>query len=420
MMPRSENAAPPYRRRLRSSLDFDDLHSLRRGELERAGQGGFAPHTLLQLQLDLDLLRGRGEAQPARHLLAAAVVEIVERNLPVQIVAAKSSDVLDAEIRTDGDLLPDLAAFERQHRPLARAVRLDRARAGQRGHGAQDQRDQLLVAQRLREEPREVLGRGQPPVEHVAAQVQQRGGVAERVQRGDAQRGGPAHRDLDLVPPAVLRSVHRRLAGRGERLRLGVRLLDLLQQRDRIERRTGRSRSVAARNAEREERRSDPKPQAASRKPELHDPNGGGVPPPPSCESAAVRARSSSDLSPVSASLVLRSRSLSTCTKLHRSFTASSESRRISLSRLSRSMETALVSSTAVTVADRGAWSTRPISPKCPPALRLAIAISPLVTCTLPRKSTNSSSPVSPSRMTVCPFWNCRPRAMPRIPSSSL
>src|SRR5216683_7554868 len=122
MMPRSENAAPPYRRRLRSSLDFDDLHSLRRGELERAGQGGFAPHTLLQLQVDLDLLRGRGEAQPARHLLAAGVVEIVERNLPPRIVAASSSDVLDAEIRADGDLLPDLAALERQHRPLACAV----------------------------------------------------------------------------------------------------------------------------------------------------------------------------------------------------------------------------------------------------------------------------------------------------------
>src|SRR5882672_2669406 len=408
--PHSEmrNAAPSAGD-CRSSLDFDDLHSLRRGQVERGGRGGFAPHTLLQLQVDLDLLRGRGEAQPARHLLAAGVVEIVERDFPPRRVPAKSPDVLYEEIGTHRDLLPDLAAFEHQHRALARAVRLDRARAGQRRHGSQDQRDQLLVAQRLRDQPGEVLRRGRAPVEDVVAQVeqrepaavrhQQRSRVAERVQRRDPQRGGPAHHDLDLVPPAVLRSVHRHPPRRRERLRLGVRLLDLLQQRDRVDRRTGWSRSVAARDGRR--RGGDREPPPASRPPELHEPNGGGVPPPPSCESAAVRARSSSDLSPVSASFVLRSRSLSTCTKLHRSFTASSESRRNSLSSPSRSMETALVSSSAVTVAERGAWSTRPISPKCPPALRVAMAISPLVTCTLPRKSTNSSSPVSPSRMTV-------------------
>src|SRR4051795_7394321 len=329
----------------------------RRGpQLEGSERRRLSDQPIAQRQLHLRLLAGNREMDQPRHLRSALVVVIVESRGPPEILAAQPPDALDAEVRTRADLLRQPSRrLEDEHAAVAAREGGGRDAVLERRRSPEEERDQLLVAERRGDQAGEVFRRRRSAEEFVRPGVEERespavgdqhgGRVAEGIERRDAERGRTPYRDLERVAPAILRSVDERLALGGERFRYGVRLFDLRRESNRIE--------VPAAGVGVRAGAGEGREEASGWTLHWGPVEDSGTLPPP--VASRFRASSSSCRRSASASLVLRSRSESTCTKLHKSFTAMSGSLRMSRKRLSRSTLIALVSSIATTVALRGA-----------------------------------------------------------------
>src|SRR4051812_23181448 len=118
-------------------------------QLEGSERRRLSDQPIAQRQLHLRLLAGNREMDQPGHLRSALVVVILESRGPPEILAAQPPDALDAEVRTRADLLREPSGrLEDEHAAVAAREGGGRDSVLERRRSPEEERDQLLVAER--------------------------------------------------------------------------------------------------------------------------------------------------------------------------------------------------------------------------------------------------------------------------------
>src|SRR4051812_15717054 len=165
------------------------FYTRRGAQLEGSERRRLSDQPIAQRQLHLRLLAGNREMDQPGHLRSALVVVILESRGPPEILAAQPPDALDAEVRTRADLLREPSGrLEDEHAAVAAREGGGRDSVLERRRSPEEERDQLLVAERRGDQAGEVFRRGGAPGGIVGPGV---GGRANpRVRDPPGGRGG--------------------------------------------------------------------------------------------------------------------------------------------------------------------------------------------------------------------------------------